>query len=188
LDVPFVNRTPTSYGTSPFAEIEASLRRKFPDLSEFELGFLLYQAVPLRSLPPGLGIDAVARIRALRKAEKAVGIPRTAFHEILGDLLPRLRASDLSDAAAIEAVVRRRLAALQEAAPAHRFGPSVGGSTEYDVRLAADKVRARKQRPTLFAVAEELGIDQSTLKRIAAKLEMGRWPPPPLHEDEIEPI
>ena len=57
-----------------------------------------------------------------------------------------------------------------------------------DVRLAADRVRARNQRPTLEAVAEELRIDVSTLKRIAAKLNMGRWPPPPLHEGDSEPI
>jgi hypothetical protein len=180
--------TPDSYGPSPFAEAEALLRRKVPDLSEFELGFALYQGVPLQSLPPGLAIDAVARVRALRKAERAIGIPSVAFHEILRDLLPRLRASELSDADAIEAAVRRRLEALQQAAPAHRFGPSFGGYTEYDIRLAADKVRAGKQRPTLFAVAEELDIDESTLKRIVAKLKMGRWPPPPLHEGQIEPI
>ena len=180
--------TPQSYGRSPFAETEVLLRRKFRDLTEFELGFAVYQGVPLQTLPPGLGIDVVARVRALRKAERAIGIPRAAFHEMLRDLVPRLRASDLSDADAIEAAVMRRLEALQQAAPAHRFGPSVRGSTEYDVRLAADKVRARKQRPTLEAVAEEIGIDVSTLKRIVAELDMGSWPPPPLHEGEIEPI
>lgn len=180
--------TPNSYGPSPFAKTEALLLRKFRDLSDFELGYAVYQGVALQSLPPGLGIDGEARVRALRKAERAVGIPRLAFHEILRDLLPRLRATDLSDPDAIEAVVRRRLEALQQAAPAHRFGPSFGGYTEYDIRLAADRVRAMKKRPTLFAVAEQLDIDESTLKRIVAKLKMGRWPPPPLHEGQIEPI
>ena len=73
------------------------VRKGYAFLSEFELGFALYQGVPLQSLPPGLGIDAVARIRAVRKAEAAIGIPRSAFHEVLRDLVPRLGAS-MSDA------------------------------------------------------------------------------------------
>lgn len=175
---------PTSYGASPFASDEAALRERFSDLAPFELAFALHQGAPFGKLPLGFGIDTAARVAALREGEKRIGLTRPAFHEIVAEILPRLFAVHLGDADAIEAAVRARVAALQEAAPAHRQGPAYGGYTEYDIRLAADKVRRRRDRPTQPAVAEELDIDVSTLKRITSKLGMGRWPPPPLHEPD----
>lgn len=180
-----LDATPTSYGPSPFATIEAKLRERFPDLKPFELAFALHRAAPLEMLPLGFGIDAEGRVNALRETSKRIGLPRPAFHELVAEILPRLLSVQLGDADTIEAAVRARIAALQEAAPAHRFGPASRGFTEYDIRKAADSVRRRTgTHPTQRAVADELGTSEPTLKRIISDLEMGRWPPPPLHEPE----
>ena len=179
--------TPTSYGPSPFASIEAKLRERFLDLTPFEVAFALHRAAPLEMLPLGFGVDTEARIHALREAERRIGVPRPAFHEIVAEVLPRLLAIHLSDPDAIEAAVRARIAAIQEAAPAQRKGPARRGFTEYDIRKATDAVRHRTgARPTQLAVADELGTSEPTLKRIISELQMGRWPPPPLHEPKVD--
>lgn len=171
--------TPNGYGESPTADVEVRLRRAFPDLQPFELSFALAKVPPLQMLPIGF-VDPVPRVRALRRAEKRVGLARPAFHQFVADAMPRFLVSDMVDSDAIVRAVEGRIAATGAAIKARAQGHEVRGLTEYQIRDATNRVRRRlRGHPTQADVARELHTTVPTLKRAVKDLGLGRWPPAP---------
>jgi hypothetical protein len=170
---------PSRYGESPTAAVEKRLRRAFPDLDDFELGFGLARVRPLALLPLGV-VDPVPRMRALRRAEKRVGLPREAFHQFVSDSIDEFAVADMTNADAIVRAVERRIDAVVAAHKVRARGLELHGLTEYNIRQATDKVRRRRGGYPLQAlVARELNVSVPTLKRVAKVFKLGRWPPAP---------